>query len=313
MIRPTISVLVVCIVLAGCSTPVSYEDTWLDHPDVTDPFVTDSTLLVSMRTGLTPGDRARPVIIGVHGFTASTYEWAEFRSVAESSSDVLVSLVLLGAHGRSVDEFENSTWRDWARPILAEYDALIAQGYTNISLAGSSTGGTLILEKINARAFDDAPPNRFFFIDPIVVPGNKSLTMIDFVGPFVGNFPNDEMTEAERAHWYTNRPAKALQQLYEVARRVENRLADGFRLPAGSAGRVYKSAVDDVADPVSALLIYKGLRDATGRRIEVEMIESDLHVFTRLQGRDPSDISERDVQHQQRVFQEIITEVSASP
>ena len=302
--------LVGFLAMIGCSSPVEYEATWLDHPDVTDPSVTDSTFLVSMRADLTAADRTRPVVIGVHGFTASTYEWVEFRTVAESSSDVLVSLVLLGAHGRSVDEFEGSTWQEWARPILAEYDALVQQGYTNISLAGSSTGGTLILEKISGRAFDDAPPRRFFFIDPIVVPGNKSLTMIDFVGPFVSNFPNDDMNDEERAHWYTNRPSSALQQLYEVARRVEDRLADGFRLPPGSTAHVYKSAVDDVADPVSALVIYKGLRDASGRRIDVEMVESDLHVFTRLHGRDASDVSHQDRMNQQRVFQEIIAAVS---
>lgn len=304
--------LLVMLTAISCTTPIEYEDTWLDHPDVNDPSLTNPNLRVSTREGLTQADRQRPVVIAVHGFTASTYEWGEFRQYAESTSDVLVSLVLLGAHGRDIDVFQTSTWHDWGRPILAEYEALLEQGYRNITLAGSSTGGTLILEQISRDAYESHPPKHFFFIDPIVVPGNKSLTLIDFLGPLLGNAPNDDMTDEERAHWYTNRPAEALQQLNKLTRRVRTLLADGFRLPASAQAHIYKSSKDSVGDPVSALLIYKGLRDARGDRVDVEMIDSDLHVFTRLQGRDPDDVRERDREIQLRVFSEIVADASGA-
>jgi carboxylesterase len=172
--------LAMTVLLAGCGeSPMEYEDWWMDSPSVFDPSLNDPHYRLSTRPGLTTADRSRPVIIAVHGFTASTYEWQEFRSYAESGSPVLVSLVLLGGHGRTLDDFRGSTWRDWGRPILEEYEALVAQGYTNISLAGSSTGGALILEQLAGGLFrGPAAPRHFFFIDPIVVPTDKNLSLI---------------------------------------------------------------------------------------------------------------------------------------
>jgi carboxylesterase len=38
---------------------------------------------------------------------------------------------------------------------------------------------------------------------------------------------------------------------------------------------------DPTADAVSAVLIYKGLKNSDRSKIDVEMIDSDLHVVTR--------------------------------
>lgn len=297
------------LAFTGCSTPIEYEDDWLDDPNVQDPSLSDPSYLVSTRPGLTQADLDKPVIITAHGYTASTYEWGEFRAYAESDGRALVSLVLLGGHGRSVEVFEESTWQEWGQSILDEYQALVEQGYTHISLASSSTGGALILEQISTGAYDRQAPEYFFFVDPIVIPGNKLITMAEVLGPIFGNQPRDTKEE-EEPYWYTNRPAKTVIELKNLINRVRSRLADGFTLPAGSRAKVYKTARDGGADPAGALLIYKGMTDAAGQRIEVEMIDSDLHVFTRLRGRDPSSYDASDRQRQQDAFEEIVTKSS---
>jgi hypothetical protein len=67
---------------------------------------------------------------------------------------------------------------------------------------------------------------------------------------------------------------------------------------------VYKAKHDGAADPLGALLLYKGLRRADGGRIDVEMIDSRKHVFTRLQGR--ASWTPADSALQQRVFGEMV-------
>jgi carboxylesterase len=308
-IRASWLLLACLLVLAGCDSPVEVEDWWLDSPEVNDPSLFDPSYRVSTRPGLLPQDRGRPVIIAAHGYTASTFEWLEFREYAEANSDVLVSLVLLGAHGRSLDEFRGSTWREWGEPILFEYQALVAQGYTNISLAGSSTAGALMLEQLAAGRYDGQPPRQFFFIDPIVVATDKSLSMIPLLRHLVSNVVS-EATEEEGAHWYTNRPTDTLAQLNNLIGRVRSQLASGIRLPVGSRAKIYKTSEDPTADPVSALLIYRGLRTADGGSVDVQMLRSRLHVFTRLRGRDPAAISDTDRRHQLEAFREMVQRVT---
>ncbi|GEM_PF-323698 len=275
---------------------------------------TNTHCLVSKRLSApTSADLGKPVIIAVHGFTASTYEWEEFRNFAEdtakSNPGALVSLVLLGGHGRDIDSFQSSTWRDWGRPILSEYDSLVAKHFSNISFAASSTGAALLMQFIADGAFDSRPaPNRIYLIDPIVVPTSKILSLVDLVGPILGNSPNPG-DSVENRHWYVNRPEEDLKQLYDLINRVKNHLEDGFRLPKSTLAKVYKSKHDNSADPVSALLIYNGMRPSDGGRIDAELVDSRLHVFTRLQGRN-STPSHADSLLQQRAFQEMAAGVN---
>jgi carboxylesterase len=292
---------------------------WMDsglNPDPCgDPL--DSTCLVSHRFPA-PSDSEKAgkhVIIAVHGFIASTYEWQEFRNYADSSQtangNVLVSLVLLGAHGISLDAFQSSSWKDWGKPILTEYDTLVKEGYKNISFACASTGCALLMQYIYDGNFTAVPPKWMFQIDPIVVPSAKLLSLIDLVGPILGNSPNPGSDEENR-HWYVNRPQEDLKQLYELVNRVKNELESGFNLPKNADAKVYKSKKDRSADPVGALLIYKGMRKSDGSRIEAEMLDSRLHVVTRLKGRDPEP-SAADSALQTRIFKEMIDKSLAKP
>jgi carboxylesterase len=305
--RIAIALLAVTMGGAGCDSPMDYEDDWLDSPAVLDPSLNDPGYLLSTRPGMTAADRERPVVVAAHGFTASTYEWGEFRAYAEANSDVLVSLVLLGGHGRDLDAFERSDWAEWGAPILEEYRALVSQGYRNVSIAGASTSGALVLEQIASGEYSGASqaPRHFFFIDPIVVPGDKTLTLIPLLRHLVSH-TTSQGTEEEVKHWYSNRPTSALAELHQLTTRVRSRLSRGIHLPAGSSAIVFKTSGDEVADPVSALLIYRGLRGSWGERIDVRMFDSRLHVLTRLRGRNPAIVTEADRQRQVEVFQEMI-------
>jgi len=85
-------------------------------------------------------------------------------------------------------------------------------------------------------------------------------------------------------------------------------LEKGITLPSGSMLRIYKSKIDYTADPVSAALLYNGLQMSDGKPVEVTMIESSLHVFTRLRGR--LDVTSSDQQNQQKTFNEIAAKMT---
>lgn len=291
-----------CLPLNEVECGAECRDTWLDGPNTR-----DTADLVSARLpSPSPADREKPVVIAVHGFTASTYEWEEFQRHAEEGGTLLVSRVLLGGHGTDIDDFQGSSWRDWGRPIREEYDALVALGYRDISLACSSTGCSLVLDHMRAGAFDGVPPAHAILIDPIVILGEKLLSTIRLFGPLAGNSPS-ENTDEEKPHWYTNRPAEALAELNELVNRVKNFLESGMRAPAGTRVMVYKSLRDGAADPAGALLLWKGLRHFDGSRIGVEMVDSRRHVFTRLQGR--ANPTAEDYALQERVFGEIVERI----
>jgi carboxylesterase len=280
----------------------------------------DSTIRLSTRYPKPDSSLlALPVIICLHGFSATTFEWKEFADTVTKNNfkltgkgplpaadSILVSRVLLGGHGGDYTDFEASTWLDWQAPILAEYDSLVAKGYRNISFAAASAAAPLLLEAFASGFFDKQHPREVFFIDPIIVASNKFLTLAPIIGSFIGNVEDIGTTE-EQKHWYSNRPAKQLNELYTLINRVKNRLESGQTLPTGVRLKVYKSRHDASADPVGALYLKKGLRHADGSGIEVEMIDSRLHVFTRLAGR--SHVDAADSSQQSTTFADMVDRI----
>jgi carboxylesterase len=111
------------------------------------------------------------------------------------------------------------------------------------------------------------------------------------------------MTSAEEGHWYHFRPQETLKQLLDLIEKSRKDLQKGFDLPAGIRVKVYKSIKDPTADAVSAVLIDKGLKNSDGSKIDIEMIDSELHVFTRLDGRD--NITQHDRDNQTHVFDDM--------
>lgn len=266
-------------------------DHWLDGYLVNDDCL-DTTVakcLVSEHPIPTAGEKeSLQVIIAVHGFTASSFEWKEFDDFIDTAAEygsVRVSRVILGGHGRDLEVFQSSTWKGWGSPILEEFDSLTSLGYKHISFACASTGCSLLMQYLSDGNFRSRPaPKWIFMIDPIVVPTVKLLSLVNIVGPILGNSPNNG-TEQENLHWYVNRPQETLRELYALINVVKNRLEDGFRLPKATQAKVFKVTRDKEADPIGALLIFKGMRKADGSHVEVQMIDSKFHVFTRLAGR----------------------------
>lgn len=293
------------LVLSACSkSPDINNETMLDGDQIFDPSLYNpAKYLISV--GISTPNTAQkntPVIIAVHGYSSSTFEWDEFRTYCDAKANILISQVLLGGHGRTYEEFKKSTWEDWQEPIMTEYNALLAKGYTNINFAGSSTAGTLVLDLIKKGKIGVNGMNHIFLVDPIVVPSDKLLTIIGLVGPMMG-YLETPLPTAEEGHWYHFRPQETLKQLLNLTEKSRKDLQQGFNLPAGIRLKVYKSVKDPTADPVSAVLIYKGLKNSNGSNIDIEMIDSELHVVTRLDGRD--NITQHDRDNQKHIFDDM--------
>lgn len=280
------------LLLSTCSKPqieegVSLESTSINDPSLTDPAdylisVHDSSLHDGM---LLDSLLKMPTVVAFHGFSASTFEWLEFHNYCDSVGNARVSLPLLGGHGRDYADFKKATWRDWQAGPLAEYKALADNGYTNLDITCSSTGCPLVVDALATGWFKKrTAPRRIIMIDPIILSSAKDLSLIDLVGPVIGNVQTD-CTEIEKQHWYCNRPQEALNQLMTLLDRVVSQLQDGVTAPAGTQIVVYKSKRDGSADPESALLLYKGLYLANHAKIDVRIVDSDKHVFIRGAGR----------------------------
>ncbi len=260
-------------------------------------------LVSRARPNPTPAEAQRPVLIAVHGYSASTFEWDEFRQWAGNRTDFTISQVLMGGHGRDYDSFKEASWRDWQLPVIEKYQRLEQAGYQNISLAGSSTGCTVILEMLaNGYFSSHQKPRQVFLIDPNVVPSDKLLTLVGIVGPLLGYIEADN-TAAEDKYWYHYRPYETLKELRTLVNRVRKDLQKGVQLPAGSKLKVYKSESDNTADPVSAVLIYKGVKTSDGQAVDVDMVNSSLHVFTRLDLRE--NVTPQDRDNQRQAFEDI--------
>lgn len=304
--------ILICFLLTAllglsCSKEPAITPTMLDSGTLFDPSVyKPENYLISKAIPKPTAEQARkPVIIACHGYSATTFEWDEFRSFLGNRPDVYLSQVLLGGHGRSYDDFKKSTWQDWQMAIMAEYDALLKAGYQNISLVGSSTGGALLLELAASGYFAArTAPRNLLLVDPIVIPSDKSLSLIGLVGPMLGYVEADQSI-AEDKVYYHFRPQETLQQLQKLLNVVRTDLEKGITLPINCQLKVYKSKKDPSADPVSAVLIYQGAKLSNGNPITVELIDSDLHVYTRLNLRDR--ITAKDWTNQTAAFTDLVT------
>lgn len=291
-------IIIVVMGLSACSkSPVIDNETMLDGDQIFDPSLYNPKgFLVSVAVDTPSVEQLyMPVIIVGHGYAASTFEWDEFSTYCKAKGNVLVSQVLLGGHGCTYDEFKSSSWEDWLEPILTEYNALRAKGYMNISFAGSSTSCPLMINMIKNGLFAENGLKHIFLIDPIVVSSDKLLTIVGAIGPMLG-YMETTMLVAEEGYWYHFSPQETLQQLMDIIDITRIDLQNGIQLPLGTHMKVFKSIKDPTADAVSAVMIYKGLTNSDGSAIDVEMLESDLHVVTRLTGRENVTQHDRDIQ-----------------
>ncbi len=305
----TIISLLVMIVGVGCSSEPTITEDMLDGGTLFDPSIykPESYLVSKAIPSPTPEQARKPVIIACHGYTATTFEWDELRTWAAGRTDMLLSQVLLGGHGRTYDEFKKSTWHDWQSAITDEYARLEKAGYQNINLLGSSTSGALLMELVASGYFANrTAPRTILLVDPIVIPSDKTLSLVKVFGPMLG-YVETNQSAAEDKVYYRFRPQETLQELQNLLTTVRKELEKGIILPPNCSLKVYKSTKDSSADPVSAVLIHKGISTAEGKPITVELIDSDLHVYTRLNLR--SDVTAKDRANQTATFTDIAARV----
>ncbi len=294
---------------SGCDKTPPITDAMLDGDTIFDPSLYQKEIYLTSYAHPNPSaiEKAKPVIIACHGYSASTFEWNEFRDWSVGKGDFYLSQVLLGGHGRTYEDFKNATWRDWQDSIKSEYNRLVAKGYTNINFVASSASGALLLEMLSSGYFNGKViPKNILLVDPIVIPSNKTLSLIGIVGPMLGYIEADNTTEEDK-YWYHFRPQETLRELIKLLTTVRKDLEDGFCLPPACNLKLYKSIKDPTADPVSAVLILHGITTSTGNRIDLEMVNSELHVFTRLALR--PNVSDKDRENQRATFSDMLNRI----
>jgi len=296
--------LIIVFIFISCDDNPKITDQMLDGSVIMDSSIInpENYLLSYKYPNPTDEQLNTPVIITVHGFSASTFEWDEFKDyLTNTQSNILNSQVLLGAHGRSYEEFKSGSWQDWQATIKEEYERLVDLGYKNISLAGASTACPLIIDLFSKSYFQNKLiPKNIFFIDPIILPADKNLSLIGVIGPLIG-FVDTEKSEETLKYWYRYFPYQSMQELNTLINLVRGQLEDGVTLPNSTNMIVYKSTQDEAADPVSAVLIYKGIKLYNGKKIDVKMINSNIHVFTTLSVK--KNLTANDFKNQLRTFE----------
>ena len=91
-------------------------------------------------------------------------------------------------------------------------------------MAGSSTGGTLILELVTSSYFNNKlHPKNLFLIDPIVLPSNKLQSVAGIVGPMLV-YIEVEQTVEEDKYWYHFRPQETVNELNKLMKEVRQDL-----------------------------------------------------------------------------------------
>lgn len=309
--KNSLKIIIAVLVFSGCSGDPLITEEMLDGGTIFDPSLYDPEkyLVSKAYPNPTPEEALKPVIIASHGYTATTFEWDEFRAYAENREDVLISQVLLDGHGRSYEDFKYSGWKDWQQAIKKEYELLADAGYQNIHFLGSSTSGALFIELLSGDFFKEKPaPKQILLIDPIVIPSNKTLSLVHIVGPMLGYLESDQSAELDKVY-YRYRPQETLRELQNLLNKVRKDLEHGIVLPPETSFKIYKSKKDPTADPVSAVLIYKGIKTNAGRNVEVEMVDSQLHVFTRLDLRPHTSL---DKENQTATFNDILFRVKTN-
>ncbi|MBD2752340.1 alpha/beta hydrolase [Spirosoma validum] len=307
--KPFFGLFLLVVISLSCSKEPAITTEMVDGGTLFDPSVYNPEKYLVSRAIPTPtAEQARkPVIIACHGYSATTFEWDEFRAWANGRTDFYLSQVLLNGHGRSYEDFKKSTWQDWQAAIVAEYEALTKAGYQNISLLSSSTSGALLLNLVASGYFANRmAPRNLLLVDPIIIPSDKSLSLVKALGPMLGYVEVDQPATEDKVYYHF-RPQETLQQLQSLLTIVRKDLEKGITLPSNCNLKVYKSKKDPSADPVSAVLIYKGTTLPNGQPIDVELIDSELHVYTRLNLRE--DVTSKDRQNQTTTFTDIVSRV----
>ncbi len=305
-----LAILCISICMTSCGDPEDISKDLLDGNVIFDASIyqPEKFLVSAKYPNPTLSDLNKHILIAVHGYSATTFEWQEFQDYSDPNGPYRVSQVLLDGHGRTYSDFKDATWNDWSWAIKREYEKLEELGYTKISMVGSSTGGPLLLELVSSGYFNShIPPKNIFLIDPIVVSSIKLQSIAGIVGPMLG-YVKKEQEGDEKKYWYKFRPHETVNELNNLMKLIRKELESGFSLPQGTYLKCYHSKHDPTASSTSTVMIYKGLTTCSGQPIDVEIMDSEFHVFTRLALRKAS--TALDFANQEKAFSEMASKLS---
>ncbi len=264
----------------------------IDHPHVAPRIGAEK---LSQRD---PHDLEDPVIVSAHGFAATPFENYFILEWLKTQIPTLrSSRVMLGGHGNSIEEFRSARWQDWQRPLVQEIKTLSQQGYQNIWLLSTSTGGALVLDMLKNMQFPAL--KKLVFIAPIVEPYDKIMRLTHYAdfSFLVKSIPNTFEKKWQGA-WFRELPLSAIRELDHLTRRVRHSLKGGLYLPPELEIMVIQSRRDVVVDRRSAFYVQDGLKN---NHVESLMLNSKWHlpVFDR-----PLDL--RESQIKDWVFQRVL-------
>jgi len=179
--KNTLIALILLFLFTGCKKTPNITADYLGGGTIFDSSIYNpqNYLVSASNPSPSAAEAQKPVIIACHGYSASTFEWNEFKTWSAARNDYYISQVLLGGHGTTYADFKKSTWHDWQTSIKNEYNKLVDAGYKNINFAASSTSCTLLLDMIHGGFFNNATSTvHIFLVDPVVIPSDKSLSLI---------------------------------------------------------------------------------------------------------------------------------------
>lgn len=110
----SITLLFGVLFLASCSNEPTITDSLLDGDVIFDPSINnpEGYYISAKYPSPTQEDLDKHIIIAIHGYTATTFEWKEFvdwtNSTFNDTGSYRISQVLMGAHGTTYDDFKAS-------------------------------------------------------------------------------------------------------------------------------------------------------------------------------------------------------------
>jgi carboxylesterase len=265
----------------GIHKEVSYEDDWLDSPLTRDINIDNPNRLVSMSIpNPTPAQKLQPVMVLVHGFSASTFEFESFKkAMSASEPSVLFSNVILGGHGQDHEAFRRATYADWLAPIVAEVQALVALGYERIYMVGLSTGATGILHVLLDGLLPTESLRGLFFVDIFITPKDTNLHIVPYIQYVVKNTRSGASRPIETRHWYVNRPTSALVQLLALTKTVQTQLTQDAQRNTPPI-LLFTSDNDPTSDTIGSDVVADAIPNAT-----VVRYKSNRHIIVEPQAK----------------------------
>lgn len=215
-----------------------------------------------------------PVVITVHGFSATPFEiHFLLEYLLARHPNWQASEILLGAHGSAIQEFRQARWQDWQQPLAQELSALQRLGYTHQMVIATSTGCTLLLELLTQRCFPHL--KKLVLIAPLVKPREKVLHLAPWAARLGIQALENEINPEWIGAWYRELPLSALHQLHLLTKRLRQLLVRGIRLPRDLEILLIHSRSDQVVDPRSSFLIAQGL---PYNHLELLLLDSHWHL-----------------------------------